>query len=215
MRIHSDVIGTHHVIAALKAEQAAGRIAGHVQFRILSTHRSQTHGSAMEVQLEATEKDRGRRIGASGSYGVTVPCELDSRCGRTRGHYGVCDWSSEVYAATYDEWGWLMAALYCVDPAAVWGSVKHPAYADADHFHEVTALTYNPDRLLTSLTTGTGPYPIPGDPYPYVTGRNTIGRRGASRRSEEDVPAYAVGSWAKLQPRTAEWVRDFAAGRTF
>jgi uncharacterized protein YwbE len=194
MRLHSNVITLDLIVSALTKEQCDGRIANGVSFKILTEHRSTTHARAFEVQLTASQPGKGRRAGNSGSYGA-----------------------GSEYAATYDEWGWLIAALYRVDPKAVWGSVKHPQYADADHFHDVTGLTYNPDRLLWHLNYGSKTIPLPAenDPYPYVTGRDTVGRRGAARKSADDVPAYAVGTWAKLQPRTAEWVRQFAAGQAF
>lgn len=41
------------------------------------------------------------------------------------------------YAATWDEWGAFMAALYRTDPGAMWGS-KAYGYKDAEDFHRQT-----------------------------------------------------------------------------
>ena len=43
-----------------------------------------------------------------------------------------------LYAATWDQWGVFFGHLYRQDPRMVTGSVKRPAYADADHFHACT-----------------------------------------------------------------------------
>lgn len=99
MRIH--FTETHEnpaaiAYAALTECQAAGTVAGHVGFKTLTEH----HGGpgfayALEIQLEALTRDRGRRAGNSGSYGA-----------------------GENYAATYDEWGFFLAALYRMDEGA-------------------------------------------------------------------------------------------------
>src|SRR4029079_4807644 len=85
MRLHSNVITSHDIRDALRAEQDAGRIARSVTFKILSNHGSRTHSLAHEVQLSSWEqvKGDGRRVGNSGSYGAM---------------------DDSAYAATYSEW---------------------------------------------------------------------------------------------------------------
>src|SRR4029077_18315109 len=131
---------------ALLSEQAAGRIADTVRFKVLDTRGSRSHERALEVQLESLDRvpGDGRRAGNSGSYGA-MQAEWDG------------------YAATHDEWGWLLAALYRQDAAMVAGTVKHPTYADSADFHERTALTYSLGALLRQLDSA-------GDPFPYVWG---------------------------------------------
>lgn len=41
-------------------------------------------------------------------------------------------------AATWDEWGVVIARLFNLDANAVFGSVKHPNYANAEDFHRKT-----------------------------------------------------------------------------
>jgi len=41
-------------------------------------------------------------------------------------------------AATWDEWGALMGALYLIDPKAIWGSAKGWGYKDAADFNRQT-----------------------------------------------------------------------------
>lgn len=106
MRLHSNVITMSDIHKALNECITAGTIAPQVNFKALTRHNSQSHANAFEVQLEAASRKPGdgRRAGNSGSYGA-----MDG---------------SNGYAATYDEWGWVMAALYSIDPDAVWGSVR-------------------------------------------------------------------------------------------
>lgn len=43
-----------------------------------------------------------------------------------------------AYAASWDQWGVLLANLFAIDPDMVVGSVKHPTYDGAEHFHRLT-----------------------------------------------------------------------------
>jgi hypothetical protein len=188
VRIHTDTLTRENIQQALIAEIEKGRIARHVSFKVLTEGGSRSHRRSFEVQLEAAERDNGRRVGNSGSYGAMRP-------------------EHDGYAATYDEWGWLLAALYQIDPAFIVGTVKHPVYDGRDDFDHKTALTYNPEKLINTLR-------FYGDPYPMVIGRAAktkrgymIGRRGADRASHEGYRSYWGG---KEQPRTVEEVREFA-----
>lgn len=187
MRLHSNKLRASHVRDALQAEKDAGRIARHVTFKTLKEHGSRSHEFAVEVQLEASVRDNGRRVGNSGSYGSMS--------------------EGDLYAATYDEWGWLIAALYEIDPYAVWGTVKYPQYADAVDFHHITGMTYDPENLIWYLENGYG------DPYPIVTGQGAkakrgylIGRRGANRADS----SYRLTWGARKLPRTVEEIREYA-----
>lgn len=57
----------------------------------------------------------------------------------TRNRYGVGGW-----AATFDEWGWFLAALFDADPTARCGTAKHPVYKDREDFHDRTHGVYRP-----------------------------------------------------------------------
>lgn len=179
MRIHSNLITSPDAIrGALTAEKLHGRIALATQFKTLTVHRSHSHDHAYEVQLENVEKIHGdgRKIGNSGSYGA-----------------------GENWAATFDEWGWLLAALYCLDADMVAGP-----YRSRYDFDDRTALTYNPGEWQRQ-------YRLLGfDPYPVRVSRPLIGRRGFGRVDGNDLPAYAFDHWAFNEPRTPEWIREFA-----
>lgn len=166
---------------ALIAERKLGRIAPHVSFKILRGFTPRGGGQAVEVQLEAYERDRGRRYGNSGAYG--------------RGY---------DYAATYDEWGFFLQRLYDENPTMKCGSPTRPWYADKGDYMEKTAMSYSADLLETLAVTE--------DPFPYVAGRNCIGRRGAGRLSASEPRARY---WGKPQPRTVEWVRAFQSGEVY
>ena len=170
--------------AALTECQTAGTVAGHVGFKTLTVHRGGNgFAYALEIQLEATTRDRGRRAGNSGSYGA-----------------------GENYTATYDEWGFFLAALYRMDEGARCApNFKRDLaiYYDASDFHEKTGRTYDPAYVDYG-----GQY---GDDYCYRAGKKQIGRRGAGR-VHYDNPATR---WAKEDPRTADFLRDFQAGRIF
>ena len=170
-------------IAALKECQAAGTIAPHVRFKTLETKQRRGTGSALEVQLKATQRDRGRRGGNSGSYGMM---------------------SGDIYGATYDEWGFFLAALYrLAGEDIICGTPKSPTYSDAHDFRFKTGHTYDAD------------YPEYvekwGDDYPYRFGKSQIGRRGAGRTYHDDP----YTRYATEDPRTPEFLRQLHAGEVF
>lgn len=175
-------------VAALNECQAAGTVAEHVGFKTLTEHRGGPgFAYALEIQLEATDRDRGRRAGNSGSYGAMQP------------YY-------DGYAATYDEWGFFLAALYRMDEGARCApnfkrGTAH--YYDADDFHDKTGRTYDP-----AYVDYVGQY---GDDFMYRSGRNQIGRRGAGRVHYDS----SATRWAKEDPRDAAWLRDLHAGKVF
>lgn len=205
MKLHSDTIQISDIHKALGREIEAGRIAPHVSFKIIRQEGSRIRKAGFEVQLEADKRDNGRRFGNSGSYGATSP------------------WSQgyEVYAATYDEWGWLIAALYDIDEDALWGSGKYPQYKNREDFDEKTGLTYNPKELLPLLIEGHWPTFVDhddytgGDPYPYTSGytANRVGRRGFGRITEQAANDAIRRGWTrhlKRAPRDPEVYRAFA-----
>lgn len=192
MRIHTSIAEATDIFVALGSQINLGRIASHVSFKILERHGSRSHHHGWEIQLEAFERDNGRRAGNSGSYGALRP-------------------EHDGYAATFDEWGWLIAALYKLDADMVVGTPKYPVYRDAAHFHEQTAWTYDPERWLEFVNEWPT-FADERDPFPFVTGQPSrtkrgymIGRRGASRVRTQ--PKHWPG---KHQPRTVEEVRAFA-----
>lgn len=201
MRIHTDVLSADDFSHSLADEKRAARIAISVGFKELSEHRSTSRHRGFEVQLGSYKKIEGdgRRIGNSGSYGAM----------------------SGEYAATYDEWGWFLAALYREDPNMIVGSKKNPIYKDQSDFRFRTGFSYNPEQLLNWLRAGR-------DPYPFMAGRASgrVGRVGAGRLAGDSISplnakaavdhylsgkrTIASNNWVKYAPRTVEEVCAFA-----
>lgn len=80
----------------------------------VSEHGSRSKARAFEIKLEGTSNNR------------TNP--------GTRGAY-----DPESYAATWDEWGVVIARLFMIDADAFWGVPKNPTYENAWNFHTITA----------------------------------------------------------------------------
>lgn len=55
------------------------------------------------------------------------------------GQYGRADYK----AASWDQWGIVLAFLYERDPAMIVGSPGRPTYRDAEHFHAFTTRRYD------------------------------------------------------------------------
>lgn len=121
MRIHVNHDATH-IYAALNAAKDEGGVENSIYFDRFELHRSQTHPRAFEVHLGTDTKLPGskRRPPNSGSYGAG-------------GEFA-------RWAATYDEWGWFLAALFEADPDAKVGNIYH----GRNHFHEITRYRFAP-----------------------------------------------------------------------
>jgi hypothetical protein len=178
MRIHSDKLREQDIYDALKSEKESGRIADSVHFRVMTVHGSKSHELGFEVQLESHGqiKGDGRRRGNSGQYG---PMGYD-----------------DGYAATFDEYGFFLAALFRLDPEMVCGTVKHPIYDGVDDYNEKTAETYTLGALVEQLDRGY-------DPYPWAY-KVRVGRYGAGRFDQNRYGVYTY------KPRDAAWYRKFA-----
>lgn len=79
----------------------------------VTEHGSRSHTRAYEISLSGTSNRRKN----PGTYGYR---EVD-------------------HAATWDEWGVVIARIFDRDPHAVFGTVKHPTYADSGDFDYQTA----------------------------------------------------------------------------
>ncbi len=105
MRIHTDKM----TAVRQHIYQATGALPG--VYAEVSEHGSRSRRGALELRLTGN----GTRRPNSGRWGAEP--------------YG------GEYAATWDEWGVVIAAVYAADPDAIWGSAKRPVYAGADDFH--------------------------------------------------------------------------------
>lgn len=211
MNIYSDKIDSWEKISdALTREKDAGRIARHVTFEVLREFRAQKSRFGYRLKLSAAVRDSGRRWGNSGGYGATSGTTGD-------------------YAATYDEWGWLISALYDLDDYMIVAfNPKNPVYADRWDFEEKTGGTYTREQLLHQLDErdeleqlkksflAGDTYLRVGDPYPFQVGRGGKGREGSGREDgdqgrlrywrAEELNA-AIKKWAEGKKTGNDYVR--------
>lgn len=117
MRLHTNTLTLDDITRATRAAGMRGVYADAMR------NGSRTHRIGWEVKLTGTSSRRPNT-----------------------GHGGSEPFGGE-HAATWDEWGMFLAALFAIDPAMIVGTVKRPIYAGADHFHAATADRY---RILTA-----------------------------------------------------------------
>lgn len=126
MRIHSNTLTVANFGKAL---QASGLRADGVYIDGITCHGSRKRAGAFEIVVRATDgtdrHGKRRTWPNGGSHGAAT--------GRGK-------------AATYDEWGYLIAALYAIDPDAICGP-----YSGAENFHAVTSDRYEIKRRNTAF----------------------------------------------------------------
>jgi hypothetical protein len=102
MRLHTSMTGTA-VETALQRAKDKGKISPDVTFAVFgSGYGSRSHSRAFEIQLGTLDKTSGPK---------------NSRHFKNTGQ----EEASRIYAATYDEWGWFIAEIFNIDPAAKFG----------------------------------------------------------------------------------------------
>ncbi len=114
---------------------------------------SAIHVAAMQAGLSlGTSIDAEvMRVGSrSHRYAYEVHMTGDGTTCRNRVNPGSAYGSDRGFSAGYAGWGWLMAELYDLDAAAVWGSVKNPVYASKQDFHAKTAWLFDTDLDLAT-----------------------------------------------------------------
>lgn len=116
MKLHSNTLTWSDVHDALRTAKDTGNVARHIDFEICEERGSRSRKNGFEIQLGTYTKIPGdkRRFKNSGAYGA-----------------------SDVYAATRDEWGWFIDAVFNLDPAAVFGP-----YSGRIDFHKATRYAY-------------------------------------------------------------------------
>jgi hypothetical protein len=133
MRIHTS-LGGYQLSQALQRAKDKGRIGSRVVFAVDSAHGSRTHPRAFEIQLGAwdnalpagTVDQRGKRM----------------RFRRTR---NINRDAANRYAATWHEWGWLIAEIFDADPSARFGGEKGWGYSSRADFDEKTGWQFDAD----------------------------------------------------------------------
>lgn len=118
MRIHISNPTGLTVDGALRTAKEQGKVTPDVHTVVFTHHGSRTHRTAVEVQLGTYDKTTG---------------PTKSRHYKNSGTHG----ADSIWAATYDEWGWFLSALFAVDPTA-----KAGPYNGERDFHEKTNGAY-------------------------------------------------------------------------
>jgi hypothetical protein len=152
MRLHTDLPQTE-VARALHCAKLKGYITADVELMAFSVHQSRTRPHGYEISLGTYDKHslppgyrdqrgkvmRVRKYANGGDVGASSE------------YYGR---EGARYAATWDEWGWFMAEIFCADADARFGPYKNSA-----HFHRLTE-----NRYRLTVPDDAGLYRTPNHP---------------------------------------------------
>lgn len=121
MRLHTK-LSYRQILEAMAQVKLDKRMAADIEFVKFGFHGSQSRDHAFEIQLGTTDQASGptnsRHFKNSGKHGAT-----------SEYFHG-----ENIWAATYDEWGWFIAEIFAMDPKAHWGM----NYTSAEDFHSKT-----------------------------------------------------------------------------
>jgi len=135
MRLHTN-LKTNEISTALRAAKVMGRVTWDVTFVQFDVKTSNTHKFGYDIQL-GTESKRSLPSGTVDQYGKTMHVRRPKNTGMSG--------ASQLYSATYFEWGWFMVGVFDQDFDARWGnSRKHPIYEDVVDFHVKTGNRFDP-----------------------------------------------------------------------
>lgn len=119
MILYTDTIARNDVWAALNRAKWNHKVTNDIDLvQFDGPNRSRNRKFSFKIQLGTYDKTSG---------------PTKSRHYKNSGQYGAGD----VWAATYDEWGWFIAELFAVDPDAIFGP-----YKGLDSFNAQTANKY-------------------------------------------------------------------------
>jgi hypothetical protein len=120
MKLHTDYLSARDIANALFSAQDSGLVSKMIHFTQFASEGSRSRKYGYLVQLGSDVQE-------------TVEDSLHKaphkRFYKNSGQYG----ASSVWAATYDEWGWFISALFLLDSDAIFGYYKNAA-----DFHEKT-----------------------------------------------------------------------------
>jgi hypothetical protein len=114
VKLHTKLI-SHEIIDALWDVKKRGLMTRDIDFVQFEYENSRTHPNGYLIQLGTDDKTSG---------------PTNSRHYKNSGQWGA---DTQVWAATYDEWGWFIAELFERDPDAKFGH-----YKSYDDFHAQT-----------------------------------------------------------------------------
>lgn len=140
MRIHSDIITTETIRAALANCQKDGRVGKVVGLATLTQHRSTKRANAFEVQLGSAYSDSFR---AAGIDYMEYSDAAKKRASRRHVRQWADRDSAFPYAPTWHEWGHFIAELFALDSGAIIGG-----YDGMDSFDYQTGTTERSAREI-------------------------------------------------------------------
>jgi hypothetical protein len=127
MRLHTK-LGGESIARALQQAKSKGRVGRMIVFAVDDEHGSRTHPRAFEIRL--------------GSWDSWLPAGTRDQHGKRtltrRRRGGEANHGDYPYAATWHEWGWLMAEIWDMDPTARWGGTTGWHYKDRADFDAKT-----------------------------------------------------------------------------
>lgn len=137
MKLHTNLTEAE-IHAVLARTQAKGLIAGDVLFTVFAAGSSRTHRHSYEIQLGATDP-YSLPDGYVNQHGKRMRVRKIRNSG-----YG-----DARYAATWHEWGWLIAEMFEADPESRWGAnpatARHAwGYFSAEDFNRKTKNQFLP-----------------------------------------------------------------------
>jgi hypothetical protein len=124
MKLHTQLF-SQDVRDALADTKLAGQMTDDVEFVQFTPRGSRSHLHGFLIQLGTYDQHSGpansRHYKNSGQYGATSEYFQ----------------GENIWAATYDEWGWFIARIFALDPEARFGH-----YRDRDDFNRQTGYKY-------------------------------------------------------------------------
>ena len=120
MKLHTKLSGTE-VREAMEAAKLAGKVTPDVYFVEYDHGNSRTHAHRFEIQL-GTDDKHSLPAGTVDQYGRRMNVRRYKNSGNSGANSGFL--AEEIYAATWDEWGWFIAEIMRRDPEAVFGTYR-------------------------------------------------------------------------------------------
>lgn len=131
MKVYSDTITRADVILACRmAEKVMG---GRLYLDVDNGRAARGGGRVLDIKLtgDGSQTARKQNSGYSGA--------------------------SQEYSAGWASWGWMMAELFDIDPAARWGSPTRPTYDGKQDFMTKTDWVFDTDLDMTARTAASLP----------------------------------------------------------
>ena len=125
MRIHT-YLTENEIRLALMTAKRKGKVADDVRFDPIAHHGSRSHEHAWEAQLGSSQ------CGNLPDHYVNMYGKRQKTRRVRNGGYG-----EYRYAATWHEWGWFLAEVFDMDPAAIVGNGRE-AYRGQEDFDQKT-----------------------------------------------------------------------------